>query len=172
MNPWVLFGVLLESVLLSYSGWGSVAVIRSALIEARGLITDDQLTIFLALSQITPGPLGFYLLFVGYSVRGLAGAAIAWTALALPSLLIVPILRLVNQHSNVAVVKGAATGIIVASAALMLATASEFTPQLMANPLAAGTALVSMAALVTGRIPSFVVVLIAAAVGATVTLIS
>jgi chromate transporter len=165
MNAWVLFGLLLESVLLSYSGWGSFAVIHAALIEARGLITDEQLTTFLALSQITPGPLGFYLLFVGYSVHGLAGVAMAWAALALPSLLVVPILRLVNQHSNVAVVKGAATGIIVASAALMLATASQFIPQLMASPLPVGIALVSIVALLTSRIPSFVVVLVAAALG-------
>lgn len=166
MTHWALLLVLVESVIFSYSGWSSVAVIRAALVEKQGLLTDAQLMSFLAISQITPGPLGFYLLFVGYSVRGVLGLGMAGAALVLPSFLVVPVLKILDRGEQHAWLSGAATGVIVTSAALMLGTASDLAPRSVTSLLHLGIATLSFAALISGRVPSFAIVGIAASVGA------
>lgn len=164
MSSGELFIVFLQSVCLSYSGWGSVAIVRESIVEDHALITDAQLTSFLALSQITPGPLGFYLLFVGYTVKGLAGLILAWLALIVPALLIVPIHHLLQRNSG-RWVKGAASGVIVASAALMLSAAWSIAPSVLTSFSSWAIAAVALLVLSTGRIPSFGVVILAAIVG-------
>ena len=92
----------------------------------------------------------------------------AWAALALPSLLVVYLLRFIDGHANVAAVKGAATGVIVAPAALMLATGAELSARVVVSPVLAGVTLTSLIVVATGRVPSFIVVLAASAMGAAV----
>ena len=48
-----LFTLFLQSVVLSYSGWGSVSVLHNELVERHGLLDDGQLTASPALSQAT-----------------------------------------------------------------------------------------------------------------------
>ena len=164
MSSGELFFVFLESISLAYSGWGSVAIVRESIVEDHALITDVQLASFLSLSQVTPGPLGFYLLFVGYTVKGVIGFALAWVALLLPALLIVPIHHLLQVHAS-RWVKGAASGIVAASAALMLSTAWSIAPQVLTSTLSWTIAAVALIVLSTGRVPSFGVVIVAAITG-------
>ena len=164
MSSGELFSVFLQSVCLSYSGWGSVSLVRESLVDGHALITDRQLSSFLALSQITPGPLGFYLLFIGYTVQGIVGLALAWLALLLPALLVVPIQRLFQLHAG-RWVKGAANGVIAASAALMLSSALSIAPNVLTSARAWTIAVLGLLAVSTGRIPSFGVVLLAGAAG-------
>lgn len=165
MSHWRLFVVCLESVLLSNSGWGSVAIVKAHLVDSLGVITETQLTAFLALSHITPGPLGFYLVFVGYAITGMSGALVALATLSLPSLLVIPIVRLIDRGKSVPWLRGAIAGVIVASAALMLSTAAQLSPGFRASPSTAGIAAVCVIALAATSLPSFVVVLLAALAG-------
>lgn len=160
-----LFLLLVQAVLLSHSGWASVAVVRQALVEQHAILTDARLTTFLALSQITPGPLGFYLLFVGYSVQGWIGALSAWLALVLPSFLVLPIMRLVERRQHVEWFRGATVGVVVGSAALMLSTAVTLAKTVAPTPPLMVVALVAMLLLTVGRVPSFAVVVLAALAG-------
>ena len=164
MSSGELFVVFVQSVCLSFSGWGSVAVVRESIVKEHALITDSQLSSFLALSQITPGPLGFYLLFVGYTVNGIVGLTLAWLALALPALLVVPIHHLLSVNTG-RWLKGAATGVIVASAALMLSSAWSIAPSVLTSTASWTIAALSLLVLFTGRVPSFVVVILAAITG-------
>ena len=165
MSTGALFLVFLQAVLLSQSGWASVAVMREALVEQRALLSDSQLTAFLALSQVTPGPLGFYLLYIGYSVHGWIGALAAWLALVVPSFLVVPIIRLVERQQRGAWLQGATTGVVVGSAALMLHTARTLGDVAITSPALGGLALVGIAALTLFRVPSVVVVVLSSLAG-------
>lgn len=164
MSSGELFGVFLQSVCLSYSGWGSVAIVRESIVQDHGLITDTQLTSLLALSQITPGPLGFYLLFVGYTVKGWLGLVLAWGALLLPALLIVPIHHFIERNTG-RWITGAASGVIVASAALMLSSAWSIAPSVLTSVGSRAIASFALLLLLTGRVPSFGVVILAAIAG-------
>ena len=166
MSTWALFVMFLQAALLSSSGWGSVALVRASVVERHALVSDDQLVTFLSLSQITPGPVGFYFLFVGYAARGVAGAALAWLALVLPSFLVIPIQGLISRGADLPGLQGAVNGIVAGSGALMLATAIQLTPEALDRPVLLAVAVSSFVGLTAGSLPSFVVVVCAAIAGA------
>jgi len=78
--------------MIGFGGLSSLPVLRGQLLAA-GLQADALLLQSLAVSNITPGPNGLYVVVVGYFVGGPAGAAIATVAILLPPLLVLPLER-------------------------------------------------------------------------------
>jgi chromate transporter len=160
-----LYVLLLQAVAASFSGLGSVPVIRAALVDGSGLIADARLAEAVSLGYVTPGPLGIYVVTVGYWVAGVPGAVIAWAALATPALLVVPLSALFRRGRDLAWVRGAAAGVTLAATALLLHTAVEWAARV--TDLRRGALLAACAvALATGRVAPGWVVLGAALVGA------
>jgi chromate transporter len=164
MNPLTLYWLFLRAVLLSFSGFATVPLLRDALVLDHALLTDAQLNDAIAISQASPGPLGMYVVLVGYFVTGVSGAVAGILALMTPALLAVPISRLVLRGQS-AVLRGACSGIVVASCGLMVATGLRLVPQ--ATPglpyllaVVVGTAVVAL----TNIQPVWVIV-VAASVG-------
>jgi chromate transporter len=96
-----LFVAVLVANLIGFGGLSSLPVLRGQLLAA-GLPADTLLLHSLAVSNITPGPNGLYLVVVGYFVGGMKGAAAATLALLLPPILVLPLervrSRLVHLH--------------------------------------------------------------------------
>jgi chromate transporter len=141
MSLLVLYWLFLRATLLSFSGFASVPLIRDALVLARGVLTDTQLNDAIAISQASPGPLGLYMVIVGYFVAGIPGAMAGMLSLFTTALLAVPIARVVLRGQSGAL-KGACRGIVLVSCALMLATGLRLAPE--ATPTAAYLVLVSV----------------------------
>ena len=97
MTALALYWLFLRVVLLSFSGFATVPLLREALVLDRGILTDTQLNDAIAISQSSPGPLGLYVVVVGQFVAGLPGALAGVMALATPAVLAIPISRLVLQ---------------------------------------------------------------------------
>src|SRR5207244_1867912 len=93
MSAWALYLLLLRATLTSFSGFASVPVVRDDLVLHRHVLTDDQLNAALAISQISTGPLGLYVVVVGYFVAGVTGAVAGMCALATPAVFAIPIFR-------------------------------------------------------------------------------
>ena len=83
MNAVVLYFLLLRATALSFSGFASVPVIREDLVVTRGVLTDEELNSAIAISQASPGPLGLYVVVLGYFVAGVPGALAGALALAI-----------------------------------------------------------------------------------------
>lgn len=107
--------------------YGAIPLIRDVVLSY-GWLTDDALTRMIAISESTPGPIMVNLAtYVGSSQAGIAGAALATTAVVLPAFLV--ILLIVSLMKNVlknpyvqAVLKGmkpCVIGIILATGAYM-----------------------------------------------------
>jgi chromate transporter len=134
MSVVVLYWLFLRATLLSFSGFASVPMIRDGLVLARGVLTDTQLNDAIAISQASPGPLGLYMVIVGYFVAGVPGAAAGILSLFTPALLAIPIARVVLRGQSAAL-RGACRGIVLVSCSLMLATGLRLAPE--ATPTAA-----------------------------------
>jgi chromate transporter len=128
MSVGVLFLLLLKATLLSFSGFGSLPVLRDELVLRRGVLTDGQLNQAVAVARITPGPMGSYVVAAGYAVAGWRGAVAGWAAMVAPALAVLPILVVLQQRSNSRRWRSAMEGLILASAALVIATAVELFP--------------------------------------------
>src|ERR1700754_806052 len=92
VSPEHLFVAVLIANMIGFGGLSSLPVLRGQLLAA-GLQADALLLQSLAVSNITPGPNGLYVVVVGYFVGGPAGAAIATVAVLLPPLLVLPLER-------------------------------------------------------------------------------
>lgn len=82
-----------------------------------------QLTDMLAISSITPGPVGVNVAtFAGFTTSGILGALIATTAVILPSFIIVTIIsKALDKFKTNRTVKGAIRGLKAAGCALLSA---------------------------------------------------
>lgn len=159
MSVSLLYLLLLRATVMSFSGFASVPIVREDLVERRAILSDEQLNTAIALSQASPGPLGVYVVIVGYFVGGIPGAVAGMMALVTPAVLAVPILRIVRR-GNASMVRGASSGIMIASSVLMLATSAQLAPEAIPTvPLAvlATAAFVTLAT--TDLSPALVVIL-------------
>lgn len=116
-----LYWVLLGAMLSSFSGLSSLPVLRHELVEKRQWIDDRQLNAAVMMGRSTPGPMGVYVVSVGYFVAGPRGAAAGTLALATPALLGVLLLRQLERLLGNARGKTAVRYVILAGAAYNLA---------------------------------------------------
>lgn len=164
MNVLVLYLLLLRAVVLSFSGFASVPVLREDLVAQRAVLTDQQLNNAIAISQASPGPLGLYVVVIGYFIAGLPGAIAGALALATPAMLAIPIARAVRRGKDEHV-RGASSAVVIVSCVLMAATAVRLAPDAAPTPQLGALVAVGVAALASGRVPPVVVILASAAVG-------
>jgi chromate transporter len=164
MSVILLYALLLKATVLSFTGLTSLPLVHDDLVVERAVLTDDQLNTALAIGQTTPGPVGLWVVVVGYFVAGLPGAAAGTLALMTPALLAVPLLGAVSR-GRADVVTGAARGIVIGASVLTLGAAIGLgTAALTTLPLA----LVGLAALVMAgatRLAPLWIVVAAGAVG-------
>ena len=159
MNIFLLYFLLLRATVTSFSGYASVPVIREDLVVRRAVLTDTELNVALAISQASPGPLGLYVVIVGYFVAGVAGAALGVLALAIPAILAIPIL-LASRRGRTEHIQAGGAAIVIASSALMLLAAVQLAPTAIPTLRLSLIALVGLIALASGRIsPLYVVIL-------------
>lgn len=164
MSVLALYVLLLKATLTSFSGFGSVPLVREDLVARRAVLTDAQLNSAIAISQASPGPLGLYVVIVGYFVSGVPGAIAGVLALASPAVLAVPILAAVRR-GRAAEIRGACSGIVIASCILMIRTGAQLAPEAAPNLAFVAIAVVGFATLALTRVPPLFVILGSACVG-------
>jgi len=133
MNPVLLYFLLLKATLTSFSGLASLPVIRADLVTSRHVLTDDQLNTAVVVSRTTPGPVGVYVVSVGYSVAGVPGAVAGWAAMCTPVFLIIPAIRFAARRTTDRSVRSATHAVVAASAGLLLATIVPLAQEALAD---------------------------------------
>jgi chromate transporter len=164
MTAWALYLLLLRATVTSFSGFASVPVVRDDLVLHRQVLSDDELNAALAISQASPGPLGLYVVVVGYFVAGVGGALAAICALATPAIFAIPILR-ASMRGRMETVGSASAAVIVAASALMIIAAARLIPTATPTMPLALIALLSLGSLATGRVAPVYVVLASGLLG-------
>lgn len=133
MSVVALYLLLLKATVTSFSGFGSVPLVRADLVLQRAVLNDEQLNNAIAIGQASPGPLGIYVVVVGYFVAGPAGALAGVLALATPALLAMPIFAAVRKGRDQEI-RAACSGIVIVSCVLMLVAGMRLAPQATPTP--------------------------------------
>jgi chromate transporter len=101
---------------------GSLPQIQQDFVETYRLISADALSEAVLVGRATPGPMGAYVVAVGYLAAGPAGAFAGWLALITPAFAAIPLLVTVQRWLHVPRVRALVDGIIVAGATLLIPT--------------------------------------------------
>ncbi|MBR5555852.1 chromate transporter [bacterium] len=109
--------------LFSYGGGYATLPFLYHLVDKYGWYTTAQLTDMIAISSVTPGPLGVNVAtFAGYVSAGILGAFIATVSILLPSIIIVVMIsKLLEQFKNNRFVKSVIYSIKPAGCGLLAA---------------------------------------------------
>jgi chromate transporter len=159
MKALLLYLLLLKATVSTFSGLASLPLLRNDLVLHRHLLTDRQLDTAIVVTRTTPGPVGVYVVSVGYFADGLAGACAGWLAMITPALLILPLLHFAGRKAEHPRVKGTIRAVVMASAGLLWAAAIPLAHETATDPLTIGIILLSLAALLTRKVESLWVIL-------------
>lgn len=123
MNAALIYVLLLKATMTSFAGMGSLPQIQQDFVQTYQLVSADALSEAVLVGRATPGPMGAYVVAVGYLAAGTGGAIAGWLALITPAFAAVPLLVTVQRWLHLARVRAFVDGIIVAGATLLVPTA-------------------------------------------------
>lgn len=125
MSPFVVYLLLLKAIATSFAGMGSLPQIHQDFVETRRALSDEQLSQAVLVGRSTPGPVGAYVVAVGYFAAGWPGALAGWLAMITPALAAIPLVMLMQRWIHLPRVRAAVDAVVVASAILLLASAFQ-----------------------------------------------
>jgi chromate transporter len=165
MNLLVLYLLLLKASVTSFSGLGSLPMVRSDFVVERQILSDHQLNMAVVAGRTGPGPFGLYLVCVAYLVAGVPGACMGFLALVTPAFLVIPLMRWIGARADIPRVRSAIRGLLLASAGLLLSSSVPLTQDAYTGVLSLVLMVASFAVLTFTRIDSAWVILVAAGAG-------
>jgi len=121
MSLVIVYLLLLKATATSFAGMGSLPQIRQDFVETYRLLSDDQLSQAVLVGRATPGPMGAYVVAVGYFAVGWPGAVAGWLAMISPALAAIPLLAAIQRWLHLARMRAAIDAVVIASAALLVA---------------------------------------------------
>ena len=120
MNIAVIYLLLLKATVTSFAGMGSLPQIRQDFVETYHLVSADALSEAVLVGRATPGPMGAYVVAVGYLAAGWPGAVAGWLALVTPAFAALPLLATAQRWLHLPRVRALVDAVVVAGAALLV----------------------------------------------------
>ncbi|MBV8846824.1 MAG: chromate transporter [Bryobacterales bacterium] len=165
MNILVLYLLLLKASVMSFSGLGSLPIIRNDFVVNRHLLTDRQVNTAVVAGRTGPGPFGLYLVCVGYYISGVPGAAVAFLAMVTPAFLVLPLMHWLGRRADDPHIKNAIQGVLLGGAGLLLAASVPLAKDAITGPFTLAIVIASFAILSFTKLESVWLMLGAAVVG-------
>jgi chromate transporter len=168
MNLLVLYLVMLKATVTTFNGPMSLPVLRAELVVNRHVLTDRQLTAAVTTAQSAPGPMGIYVVSVGYFVAGIPGAAIGWLALVTPAFLSIPLMRLIGRRLQHPRAKRVLDAAVLASAGLIATSAGPLANASIQDAFRAAIAVAAFLLVAFTRLATVAIIAGAGVLGAAV----
>lgn len=147
-------------------GLTMLALIQEQVVDQFHWLTHQEFIDGLALGQFTPGPVLMVAAYVGYKVAGFGGAAIAATAIFLPSFIItLSILPVFERVRTLVWTRAAMRGVGPAVIGVMAVFLVRMAPHALPDPLAVAMLIGTLIALLAWRIGALKLMLAGAVFG-------
>jgi chromate transporter len=172
VNIFLLYLLLLKGTITAFAGLASLPVVQDALVIQHHVLTDTQLNEAVVITRSTPGPVGLYVVSVGYFVAGIPGAIAGWLAMITPALLIIPLVHFAGRKVEHPRVKSILQAVVIASAGLLLAAAIPLAENALTDPITIGIAVISLVLLLTTKLDTLWIILGAAVTTSSVAALS
>ena len=147
-------------------GLTMIAFIQAQVVHQFHWLTPQEFIDGLALGQFTPGPILMVAAYVGYKVAGIAGAAVAASAIFLPSfILVLSVLPMFERVRTLVWTKAAMKGVGPAVIGVLAVSLVQMAPHALPDPLAVAIFIGTLIALFTWRIGAIKLMMAGAGVG-------
>lgn len=164
MNLLLLYLLLLKGTITAFAGLASLPVVQDALVIQHHVLTDTQLNEAVVITRSTPGPVGLYIVSVGYFVAGLPGAVAGWLAMITPALLIIPLVHFAGRTMDHPRVRSVLQTVVIASAGLLLAASIPLGRGALTDPVTVAIAVATIVLLLTTKLDTLWIILGAAVI--------
>ena len=162
MSLWKLFLLFVKiGAMMIGGGYSMLPLLIRELVEKNKIITEDELTDYMAVAQCTPGVIAINTAtFVGYKVKRVVGAIVASLGVILvPMILIVVIAAVLQNFASYPIVQHIFAGIRIAVCALIAAAIYKLFKKSVTNLTAFLLFLTSFLLVAIGGIsPVFIVI--------------
>ena len=167
MNWATVLTVFLRAAFLSMNGSTTLALLKEDLVDRLHVLSDRDFATGVVVGSISPGPLGYGCIAVGFLADGWRGAIVAAITSWLPAFLVLPLRAGFRRIEHLPWVGGLSWGVAGAGAGLMLALIIGITGSTVTGWK---EALIAIAAvlMLTKNVPVPAVILAAAIAGALV----
>lgn len=133
-----LFFTFLKLGATAFGGYMSlVAMVQKQLVDLDKKLKEEDLLDGITLTSVLPGPVAVNVIaYIGYRLRGIGGAAVAFAGIILPSFfLVLALSELYLRYGNVPAVKNIFAGITPVVTALILTVACGMARKTMKRPM-------------------------------------
>lgn len=147
-------------------GLSMLAFIEDQVVNQLGWLTPREFLDGLALGQVTPGPILMVAAFIGYKLAGFAGAAVAASAIFLPSfVLMLSVLPVVDRVKQAAWTRAFLRGVGPAVIGATVVSLGQMLPHAAPDPFTAVLLLATVTAIVLWRVRPLSLMLAGGALG-------
>jgi chromate transporter len=164
MNVALLYLLLLKGTCTAFAGLASLPVIHDTLVTQHGVLSEQQLNQAVVITRSSPGPVGLYIVSVGYFVAGIPGAIAGWLAMITPAVIIIPLVHFSGRHIHRPRVQSVLQADIIASAGLLLAASIPLAHDALTDLVTVAIAAVSLLLLLATEVDTLWIILASAAV--------
>jgi chromate transporter len=165
MSLIALYFLILKATITSFNGPSSLPILRDEMVVKHHLITDRQLNAAVVAGRSAPGPMGIYVVSVGYYVAGVPGACAGLLAMITPALLVVPLIRYVGHQANHPKVRRTLDAVVLAGAGLTLASTQPLAVDALNGAVPIVIACASLLLLISGRVQTVWIIMASAVAG-------
>jgi chromate transporter len=160
----LLYLLLLKGTCTAFAGLASLPVIHDTLVTQHGVLTEQQLNQAVVITRSSPGPVGLYIVSVGYFVAGIPGAIAGWLAMITPAVIIIPLVHFSGRHIDHPRVRSVLQAVVIASAGLLVAASIPLARDALTDWVTIVIAAVSLVLLLTTELDTLWIILASAAV--------
>jgi chromate transporter len=141
-------------------GYAMIPLLQQEFVNHYHWLTNKEFIDAIAIGQVTPGPLTVMNAFIGFKIKGLAGALIAMVASYLPCMIIVTtVTKYYLRYKELWVVRASFAGIKPAVVGLLAAVLLFLGNGSVINPVTKGIAVVSFTLLTFTKLdPTFIII--------------
>jgi chromate transporter len=166
MNLLLLYLLMLKATVTTFNGPSSLPVLRDDFVVKHKIITDRQLNAAVTTARSAPGPMGIYVVSVGYFAAGAPGAVAGWLAMVTPAFLVIPLIRYAGHRAEHPRIRSTLEAAVLAGAGLILASIEPLARDAVTGWLPLAIAIASFIILIATKLETIWVIAAAALIGA------
>jgi chromate transport protein ChrA len=161
----MLIQLAIANLLTFGNGAVMVAVLQQTFVQQTHALTNEQLLYAFSLARVTPGQANLYVASIAYMMFGIPGAVLSMIVIALPSYLMIPLLRSYEFLRGNRMVLNMTRGVASTAVGLLVATTWTLSKDSLDGPVTWSVFGLALGLMLFTRLPTVVSLLAATAAG-------